>query len=121
VGPLAALPFLRARRLLRFVGKQACDETLQIIDPSVNPLHRAGGVVDVVLRRRDVAGRTRRGIVVYVVRASANARRFESELDLETQRMGLALVFAGIGQWLDSASGENLFELSHQCLMYQPV
>ena len=72
VGPPAAVPFLWTRRLLRFFEKQALNETLQIIDPSVSPIDRTRGVLDVVLRRRDVAGGTRRGIMGDA-RAVANA------------------------------------------------
>ena len=73
-----------------------------------------------VLRRRDVAGRARRGIVIMTSGSAEMFAGLESDPGLRPAH-GLALVFAGIGQRLDSVSRENLFEFSQQRLVYQPV
>ena len=51
VGSSPALPFLRPRRLLRFVAQQARHQTLSQLAPPAGPKHGARGRLGLVLRR----------------------------------------------------------------------
>ena len=92
MGALAPMSSLRPHRLLRLVEEQARDEALSSLETPGDPVVSAGRRVEMVLRRRDRSGVTRKALFALLIAASVQIHAADSQAKRQT---AFTLLWAG--------------------------